>query len=213
MKVMRKYILGLSIILSVVAFSPAQQVNPFLEPERANSRINASVQIAKLLKDMGYNRIAVVYMETSDLCALFSASLVASLKTLGVEAYYVRGGEGLEDRLKLLQPFHVYMAYFGERPHEEVQSQFNQDLKRVLKYKEKPSLVLQPSLLALGFVSGILVDETLSSSLENHPMLSFVFEEGRAKPARVVIKDFEVKVSVQEPKAPQKQQPTRQRRR
>jgi len=210
---MKKFILGLGFALCFSPLSLAQQVNPFLVPERANSRINASVQIAKLLKDMGYNRIAVVYMETSDLCALFSASLVASLKTLGVEAYYVRGGEGLEDRLKLLQPFHVYMAYFGERPHEEVQSQFNQDLKRVLRYQEKPSLVLQPSLLGLGFVSGILVDETLSSSLENHPMLSFVFEEGKAKPARVVIKDFEVKVSVQEPKAPQKQQPTRQRRR
>ncbi len=212
---MKKIALGLSLVLSSIAFSLAQQVNPFLVPERANSRINASVEIARQLKNMGYNRIAVVYMETSDLCALFAASLVASLKTLEVDAYYVKGGEGLEERLRNLQPSHIYMAYFGERPHEEVQSQFNQDLKRVLQYQKRPSLVLQPSLLALGFVSGVLADEMLATSLEDLPMLSFVFEAGRAKPAKVVIKDFEVKVSVEEPKPPQPQpqKPTRQKKR
>ncbi|MDM7267241.1 MAG: hypothetical protein ABWK02_00845 [Aquificaceae bacterium] len=197
---MRQFIFKLLILVGLFSLSYAQQANTFLIPERANARINASVEIAKQLKDMGYNRIAVVYMESADLCALFAASLVASLKTLGVEAYYVKGGEGLENRLKLIQPFHVYMAYYGERPQEEVQSQLNQDLKRVLAYNPKPSIILQPSLLGLGFVSGLLVDEELSSKLENLPMLSFVFEEGKPKPARVVIKDFEVKVSVFEPK-------------
>ncbi len=197
---MRQFIFKLLILVGLFSLSYAQQANTFLTPERANARINASVEIAKQLKDMGYNRIAVVYMESADLCALFAASLVASLKTLGVEAYYVKGGEGLENRLKLIQPFHVYMAYYGERPQEEVQSQLNQDLKRVLAYNPKPSIILQPSLLGLGFVSGLLVDEELSSKLENLPMLSFVFEEGKPKPARVVIKDFEVKVSVFEPK-------------
>lgn len=197
---MRQFIFKLLILVGLFSLSYAQQANTFLIPERANARINASVEIVKQLKDMGYNRIAVVYMESADLCALFAASLVASLKTLGVEAYYVKGGEGLENRLKLIQPFHVYMAYYGERPQEEVQSQLNQDLKRVLAYNPKPSIILQPSLLGLGFVSGLLVDEELSSKLENLPMLSFVFEEGKPKPARVVIKDFEVKVSVFEPK-------------
>ncbi len=197
---MRQFIFKLLILVGLFSLSYAQQANTFLTPERANARINASVEIAKQLKDMGYNRIAVVYMESADLCALFAASLVASLKSLGVEAYYVKGGEGLENRLKLIQPFHVYMAYYGERPQEEVQSQLNQDLKRVLAYNPKPSIILQPSLLGLGFVSGLLVDEELSSKLENLPMLSFVFEEGKPKPARVVIKDFEVKVSVFEPK-------------
>ncbi|RME12387.1 MAG: hypothetical protein D6804_01700 [Aquificota bacterium] len=145
---MRKSLLGLGFLLSFMTFPLAQQVNPFLLPERANSRINASVEIAKQLRNMGYNRIAVVYMETSDLCALFSASLVASLKTLGTEAYYIKGGDGLGERLKLLQPSHVYMAYFGERPPAEVQTQFNQDLRKVLEYDRKPSLILQPSLLA-----------------------------------------------------------------
>ncbi|MFN3599388.1 MAG: hypothetical protein ACK4VK_06615 [Aquificaceae bacterium] len=206
---MKKTLISILALLSLLVPSYAQQANPFLTPERANARINASVQIAKLLKDMGYNRIAVVYMETSDLCALFSASLVASLKTLGVEAYYVKGGEGLEERLKLLQPFHVYMAYFGERPYEEVQSQFNNDLKKVLRYNNKPSLILQPSLVSLGFVSGVVVDETLYTALQSNTMLSFVFESGKVKPARVSIKDYEVVVSTFEPKPP----PTKQKQR
>ncbi|MFN4013457.1 MAG: hypothetical protein ACK4KZ_06365 [Aquificaceae bacterium] len=206
---MRQVLFKLLILIGLFSFSYAQQANPFLLPERVNARINASVQIAKLLKDMGYNRIAVVYMETADLCALFSASLVASLRTLGVEAYYVKGGEGLEERLKTLQPMHIYMAYFGERPYEEVQSQFNGDLKRVLRYNNKPSLILQPSLVSMGFVSGIVVDEALYNSLQNNTMLSFVFEGGKAKPARVYIKDYEVVVSTFEPKPPQKKQQRR----
>lgn len=211
---MRKIAIGLGLLIFLTVSGQAQQVNPFLVPERVESRINASVEIARQLKNMGYNRIAVVYMETSDLCALFSASLVASLKTLGVEAYYVKGGEGLEERLRLLQPLHIYMAYFGDRPYSEVQSQFNQDLKRVFRYQKRPSLVLQPSLLELGFVSGTLADGDLSSALENLPMLSFVFEGGKARPARVVIKDLEVKVSVEQPQTPTKPQaPTRQRKR
>jgi len=209
---MRKFVFKLLILVGLFSLSYAQQANTFLTPERATARINASVHIAKLLKDMGYNRIAVVYMESADLCALFAASLVASLKSLGVEAYYVKGGEGLENRLKLIQPFHVYMAYYGERPHEEVQSQFNQDLRRVLLYDKKPSLILQAPLLGFGFISGLLADEELSSKLENLPMLSFVFEEGKLKPARVVIKDFEVKVSVFEPK-PSESKPTKTQRR
>ncbi|MCS6876441.1 MAG: hypothetical protein N3C57_05215 [Aquificaceae bacterium] len=182
------------ILLSVVSYGYAQQVNPFLVPERANSRIRASVEIAKHLKSMKYNRIAVVYMETSDLCALFAASLTASLRTLGVEAYYIKGGDGLEDRLKAIQPFHVYMAYFGEMPHDQVQLHFNQDLKRVLKYDKKPSLILQPVLFGMGFVRGVLGDEELLSSLEGLPMLTFVFEGGSVKPVKISIKDFDVKV-------------------
>lgn len=194
---------SIALALTLLGFTHAQQVNPFLFPERANSRINASVEIAKELRGMGYKRVAVVYMETSDLCALFSASLVASLKTLGVEAYYLKGGEGLEERLKTLQPFHVYMAYFGERPPQEVQTHFTEDLRRVLRYEKRPSLVLQPALLAMGFVNGLLTDEEISSALQEVPMLSFLFEGGKAKPVRVVMKDLEVKVT---PIKPTKQQ-------
>lgn len=194
---------SIALALTLLGSAHAQQVNPFLFPERANSRINASVEIAKELRGMGYKRVAVVYMETSDLCALFSASLVASLKTLGVEAYYLKGGEGLEERLKTLQPFHVYMAYFGERPPQEVQTHFTEDLRRVLRYEKRPSLVLQPALLAMGFVNGLLTDEEISSALQEVPMLSFLFEGGKAKPVRVVMKDLEVKVT---PIKPTKQQ-------
>ncbi len=197
---MRKATLACLLTLFLYLPAYAQQVNPYLIPERANSRINASVEIAKYLKNAGYKNMAVVYMETSDLCALFAASLVASLKTLGVEAYYVRGGEGLEERLKSLQPMHVYMAYFGERPHDEVQRHFNADIKRVLKYDKKPSLVLQPALLGMGFISGLVVDDEISQALNRHPMLSFVFEEGKLKPARVELRDLEVKVNVEEVK-------------
>ncbi|MDW8096335.1 MAG: hypothetical protein RMI51_05980, partial [Aquificaceae bacterium] len=124
----------------------------------------------------------------------FAASLTASLRTLGVEAYYIKGGDGLEDRLKAIQPFHVYMAYFGEMPHDQVQLHFNQDLKRVLKYDKKPSLILQPVLFGMGFVRGVLGDEELLSSLEGLPMLTFVFEGGSVKPVKISIKDFDVKV-------------------
>ncbi|MCS7171672.1 MAG: hypothetical protein NZ851_05090 [Aquificaceae bacterium] len=190
---MRNFLFGLTLLVSL-SFVTYAQTNPLLFPERANSRINASVEIARQIKQMGHNRIAVVYMETSDLCALFSASLVSSLKTLGVEAYYIKGGDGLEERLKNLMPLHVYMAYFGERPHEEVQTQFNQDLKRVLKYEKNPNLILQPALLAIGFVNGLLAEEELSTVLQDLPMLSFLFEGGKAKPVNVVIKDIEVRV-------------------
>ncbi|MCX7989066.1 MAG: hypothetical protein N2648_00265 [Aquificaceae bacterium] len=200
---MERVMFFIALALTLLGFAHAQQVNPFLFPERANSRINASVEIAKELRGMGYKRVAVVYMETSDLCALFSASLVASLKTLGVEAYYLKGGEGLEERLKTLQPFHVYMAYFGERPPQEVQTHFTEDLRRVLRYEKRPSLVLQPALLAMGFVNGLLTDEEISSALQEVPMLSFLFEGGKAKPVRVVMKDLEVKVT---PIKPTKQQ-------
>ncbi|MCS6998901.1 MAG: hypothetical protein RMH93_01540 [Aquificaceae bacterium] len=200
---MERLMFSIALALTLLGFTHAQQVNPFLFPERANSRINASVEIAKELRGMGYKRVAVVYMETSDLCALFSASLVASLKTLGVEAYYLKGGEGLEERLKTLQPFHVYMAYFGERPPQEVQTHFTEDLRRVLRYEKRPSLVLQPALLAMGFVNGLLTDEEISSALQEVPMLSFLFEGGKAKPVRVVMKDLEVKVT---PIKPTKQQ-------
>jgi len=83
----------LVMILFVVSPVVKSQENPFLVPERVNVRINVSVQIAKQIKERGYNKIAVVYMNTSDLCALTAASLVASLKTLGVEAYYLKGGD------------------------------------------------------------------------------------------------------------------------
>jgi hypothetical protein len=85
----------LMLIMALFVVSPVvkSQENTYLVPERANMGINAAVQIAKQLKERGYDKIAVVYMNTSDLCALTAASLVASLKTLGVDAYYLKGAD------------------------------------------------------------------------------------------------------------------------
>jgi len=186
-------------------FAPvfAQESNPFVSPERVNPRINVAVQIAKLLKQRNYNKVAVVYMQTSDLCAVFASSLVASLKTLGVEAYYVKGGEGLEKRLQELKPMHIYMAYFGERPAQEVQTQFNEDLYRVLTYDQKSSIILQPSLLSLGFLSGVYTDEKLSKLVDGKRMLTFSVKQDRVNPIFVEFKDLEIKVT-EEPTKKQK---------
>lgn len=173
----------------------AEESNPFVSPERVNPRINVAVQIARLLKQKEYNRIAVVYMQTSDLCAVFAASLVASLKTLGLEAYYIKGGEGLEERLRELKPMHIYMAYFGEKPAQEVQTQFNEDLYRVLTYDQKSSIILQPSLLRLGFLSGIYTDEKLTQLVDGKRMLTFSVEQGKVYPIFVEFRDLEIKVT------------------
>ncbi len=75
----------LMLVMALFVVSPVvkSQENTYLVPERANMRINVAVQIAKQLKERSYDKIAVVYMNTSDLCALTAASLVASLKDLG----------------------------------------------------------------------------------------------------------------------------------
>lgn len=201
----RKTLLSL-LTVGFISFSFAQQANPFLAPERVNPRINVAVQIAKDLKAKNYNRIAVVYMETSDLCALFAGALVASLKTLGVDAYYIKGGEGLEERLMRANPSYIYMAYFGDRPHEEVQNQFNADLRRVLTYAPNMTVILQPSLVALGFLSGVYSDERLAREVEGKKMLSYIVEQGKVFPVVVEFKDLEVRVERQkeQPKKPQR---------
>ncbi|MFZ8787414.1 hypothetical protein, partial [Thermocrinis sp.] len=147
--------LMLIVALFVIAPVVKSQENTFLVPERANMRINVAVQIAKQLKERGYDRIAVVYMNTSDLCALTAASLVASLKTLGVEAYYLKGADpDLPLKIRNLGANWIYLAYFGERPHEEVQRALNQDLRILASGFEKANLIVHPSTLGLGFLAG-----------------------------------------------------------
>ncbi|SNZ11301.1 hypothetical protein [Hydrogenobacter hydrogenophilus] len=192
---MRKRLLVLMGVFLIFVPVFAEESNPFVSPERVNPRINVAVQIARLLKQKEYNRIAVVYMQTSDLCAVFAASLVASLKTLGLEAYYIKGGEGLEERLRELKPMHIYMAYFGEKPAQEVQTQFNEDLYRVLTYDQKSSIILQPSLLRLGFLSGIYTDEKLTQLVDGKRMLTFSVEQGKVYPIFVEFRDLEIKVT------------------
>lgn len=201
---MRKKLLVLMGTFLIFARASAEESNPFVSPEKVNPRINVAVQIANLLKQKKHNRIAVVYMQTSDLCAVFAASLVASLKTLGLEAYYLKGGEGVEERLIELKPMHIYMAYFGERPAQEVQTQFNEDLYRVLTYNQKSRIILQPSLLRLGFLSGIYTDEKLTQLVDGKRMLTFSVEQGKVYPIFVEFKDLEIKVT-EEPNKKRKQ--------
>jgi hypothetical protein len=164
-------------------------------PERANMRINVVVQIAKQLKERGYDKIAVVYMNTSDLCALTAASLVASLKTLGVEAYYLKGADpDLPLKIKNLGANWTYLAYFGERPHEEVQRALNQDLRILASGFEKANLIMHPSTLGLGFLAGALVDDKVGEFLNKSNIKGFTVQQGKVEMVSVKVKDLEITI-------------------
>ena len=186
---MRKALLLFATLLS---FGLAQE-NTFLVPERVSPRINVAVQIAKQLKERNFNRIAVVYMSTADLCAVFSASLVSSLKTLGVEAYYLKGDDPeLPNKIKNLQANWIYLAHFGERPHDEVQTALNRDLMLLSSSFEKANLIFQPSTLALGFLPGALVDDKVADFLRRSVIKSFTVQDGKVQMVSVEVKDLEI---------------------
>ncbi len=198
--------LMLVMALFVVAPVVKSQENPFLVPERANMRINAAVQIAKQLKDRGYDKIAVVYMNTSDVCALLASSLVASLKTLGVEAYYLKGADpDLPSKIRNLRANWIYLAYFGERPHEEVQRALNQDLQTLASGFEKANLIIHPPTLGLGFLGGALVDDKIGEFLSKSNIKGFTVQQGKVEMVRVKVKGLEIAVEP-EPQ-PRKQTP------
>ena len=198
--------LMLVMALFVVAPVVKSQENPFLVPERANMRINVAVQIAKQLKKWGYNKIAVVYMNTSDLCALTASSLVASLKTLGAEAYYLKGADPeLPSKIRNMGANWIYLAYFGERPHEEVQRALNQDLRILASGFEKANLIVHPSTLGLGFLAGALVDDKIGEFLSKSNIKGFNVQQGKVEMVRVKVKDLEIAVEP-EPQ-PRKQTP------
>ncbi|WP_448588018.1 hypothetical protein [Thermocrinis sp.] len=200
------------ILLASFSFASSFQENPFLVPERANVRINVVSNIAKQLKERGFNSIAVVYMNTSDLCALTSASLVASLKTLGVDAYYLKGGDpDLPLKIKNLGAKWVYLTYFGEMPYEEVQRALNQDLRILSGSLERANLIVHPSILALGFFSGALVDEDVYRFLQRSDIRGFLLEKGIPKMVRVYVKDLEVNIE-EEPKPPARAPEKKKRR-
>jgi hypothetical protein len=199
----------LMLIMALFVGTPVvkSQENPFLVPERANMRINVAVQIAKQLKERSYDRIAVVYMNTSDLCALTAASLVASLKTLGVEAYYLKGADpDLPLKIKNLGANWIYLTYFGERPHEEVQKALNEDLQTLASGFEKANLIVHPSTLGLGFLAGTLVDDKIGEFLSKSNIKGFTVQQGKVEMVRVKVKDLEIAVEP-EPQ-PRKQTPT-----
>ncbi len=192
--------------LFVVAPVVKSQENTYLVPERANMRINVAVQIAKQLKERGYDKIAVVYMNTSDVCALLASSLVASLKTLGVEAYYLKGADpDLPSKIRNLGANWIYLAYFGERPQEEVQRALNQDLQTLASGFQKANLIMHPPTLGLGFLAGALVDDKIGEFLSKSNIKGFTVQQGKVEMVRVKVKDLELIVEP-EPQ-PRKQTP------
>jgi len=206
---MKKFLLAMVLF----AASPVvkSQENPFLVPERANARINVSVQIAKQIKERGYNKIAVIYMNTSDLCALTAASLVASLKTLGVEAYYLKGGDfDLPLKIRNLGAEWIYLAYFGDMPYEEVQKALNQDLHTLASEFERVNLLVHPSTLGLGFFAGALVDDKVGELLSKSNIKGFTIKQGKVEMVSVRAKDLDLIIETEpqsqreKPKAPTK---------
>jgi len=191
------------------------QENTYLVPERANMRINVAVQIAKQLKERGYDKIAVVYMNTSDLCALTAASLVASLKTLGAEAYYLKGADpDLPSKIRNLGANWIYLAYFGERPHEEVQRALNQDLRILASGFEKANLIVHPSTLGLGFLAGALVDDKIGEFLSMSNIKGFTVQQGKVEMVSVKVKGLEITIEPEpQPKKETPKTPTRKRTR
>jgi hypothetical protein len=207
----------LMLVMALFVASPVvkSQENPYLVPERANLRINVMVQIAKQLKERGYDKIAVVYMNTSDLCALTAASLVASLKTLGVEAYYLKGADpDLPLKIKNLGANWIYLAYFGEKPHEEVQKALNEDLQTLASGFEKANLIAHPSTLGLGFLAGALVDDKIGEFLNRSNIKGFTIQQGRVEMVRVKAKDLELTIEPEpQPKKETPKTPTKKRTR
>jgi hypothetical protein len=197
--------LMLIMALFIVAPVVKSQENIYLVPERANMRINVAVQIAKQLKKRGYDKIAVVYMNTSDLCALTAASLVASLKTLGVEAYYLKGADpDLPSKIWNLGANWIYLAYFGERPYEEVQRALNQDLRILVSGFEKANLIVHPSTLGLGFLAGALVDDEIGEFLSRSNIKGFTVQQGKVEMVSVKVKDLEITIEPEPQKTPTK---------
>jgi hypothetical protein len=207
--------LMLIMALFVVSAVVKSQENTYLVPERANMRINTVVQIAKQLKKRGYDKIAVVYMNTSDLCALTAASLVASLKTLGVEAYYLKGADpDLPSKIRNLGANWIYLAYFGERPHEEVQSALNQDLRILASGFERANLIVHPPILGLGFLAGALVDDKVGEFLSKSNIKGFNVQQGKVEMVSVKVKGLEIAIEPEpQPKKETPKTPTKKRTR
>jgi hypothetical protein len=201
--------------LFVVSAVVKSQENTYLVPERANMRINTVVQIAKQLKKRGYDKIAVVYMNTSDLCALTAASLVASLKTLGAEAYYLKGADpDLPSKIRNLGANWIYLAYFGERPHEEVQSALNQDLRILASGFERANLIVHPPILGLGFLAGALVDDKVGEFLSKSNIKGFNVQQGKVEMVSVKVKGLEIAIEPEpQPKKETPKTPTKKRTR
>ncbi len=143
--------------------------NVFISPETVTPRLKMAYGAAELIKKRGIKDVAVVFMEDSQLCAVFSAALVVALRSRGVKSWYIEGSKGLADRLKKTEAKHVYLAYFGELPEDKVQASLDGDLLELAESKLKVNLIFHPSTISKGFLNNAVFDESISSYLKSLP--------------------------------------------
>ncbi|AAC07669.1 hypothetical protein [Aquifex aeolicus] len=154
-------IAGLSFPFLKFAFAE----NKFINPKTVNPRLNVAYATAKLLAKNGFNEVGVVFMEDSQLCAVFAGALVTGLRILGKKAWYIEGGKDLIPSLKKYNPKALYMAYFGELPDEQVQEALNNDLKQLAKYGKPFKLIFHVSTLQRGYVGNAILEEDIFNYL------------------------------------------------
>lgn len=150
------------ILLPAVAFSKEKEEdNRFIDPATVDSRLDAAYAISKLLSKH-FDNIGVVFMENSQLCAVFAGALTTGLRLLGKTAWYIEGGKKFIQYLDKYKPKVLYMAYFGELPEDEVQEALNGDLKQLAKYGKPYPLIFHISTVQKGFVNNAVFEEGIS---------------------------------------------------
>ncbi len=158
----RRDLLKLSslLLLPAVAFSKEEEDNKFIDPATVDSRLDAAYAISKLLSKH-FDNIGVVFMENSQLCAVFAGALTTGLRILGKTSWYIEGGKKFVNYLEKYKPKVLYMAYFGELPEEQVQEALNGDLKQLAKYGKPFPLIFHISTVQKGFVNNAVFEEDI----------------------------------------------------
>jgi len=151
-------------LLPTFTFSEEKEQDGFIDPAIVSPRLDTAYAVAKLLAKR-FDKIGVVFMENSQLCAVFAGALTTGLRILGKTAWYVQGGEKLTDYLEKYKPKALYMAYFGELPDEQVQEALNRDLKQLAKYGKTFSLIFHISTVQRGYVNNALFEEEILNYL------------------------------------------------
>lgn len=153
------------ILLPAVALSKEKEDNIFIDPATVDTRLDSAYAITKLLSKH-FDGIGVVFMENSQLCAVFAAALTNGLRVLGKKAWYIEGGKNFLHYLEKYKPKVLYMAYFGELPEEEVQEALNGDLKQLAKWGKQYPLIFHISTVQKGFVNNAVFEEDILNYLQ-----------------------------------------------
>ncbi len=157
----RRDLLKLSslLLLPAVAFSKEEN-NKFIDPATVDSRLDAAYAVSKLLS-RHFDNIGVVFMENSQLCAIYAGALTTGLRILEKTAWYIEGGKKLISYLEKYKPKVLYMAYYGELPEDQVQEALNADLKQLAKYGKVFPLIFHISTLQKGFINNAVFEEDI----------------------------------------------------